>query len=383
MPISIKQAQDVITYGPEQDPIAVMSPPGTGKSAGVIVPAARRMGRTYLPVYAATMEAIESRGLPLVAEQGGHKLMQWAAPTTFPLAMLREQYGPDAKFLVNLDDFPQAPPPVLRAFVRSIYGDGAERKLGDFPIHSGVRFVITGNRETDRAGASKLDTYVADRITFIEVQPTVEDWTRAAMAGFALPGKDEEYDEKRARVNAAVEKGIPDELVAYVQWSKEIYAFTTEARSFLSPRSIERLGRFIRAMDAVGIDGDVLQEVASGTIGEAQAVKYMAFHHLRSELPDIDAILAGKDVKLPPKPDILFITAVTVLRAAKAGQAANVGKFITNMSKLTKNGQPVGVEPSVFMVQEALRGSAVNLRGVREFLCTDTQWFKDNAKYFA
>ena len=283
MTISLKRAEDILVHAPEQDCVVLVSPPGTGKSS-IVVRAARRMGAMYMPVYAATMEAVDARGLPMPIEgPKGQKMVGWAAPSFLPLEMELSKYQGQT-VLVNFDDWFQAPPPVLRATVRSIYGDGGERKIGDFPVFKGARFVATGNREQDRAGVYRPETYVNDRITYIEVEPDVDDWVSGAIGGFSQPEADEAYPETRKRINAGVAKGIPDVLVAYVKWCKQVYDFSTEARSFLSPRSIERLGRFIRAFEAaqlIGDDGDaLLLEVANGTIGEVQSAKFMAFSEL-------------------------------------------------------------------------------------------------------
>ena len=381
MAISLKQAENALVHAPEQDMVVLVSPPGTGKSS-IVVRAAQRMNAVYTPVYAATMEAVDARGLPYPQEHAsGHKVVKWAAPSFLPLRLLEDQYPGDRGFLVNFDDWFQAPPPVLRATVRSIYGDGHERRIGDFPILSRVRFVATGNREQDRAGVYRPETYVNDRITYIEVEPDYQDWVSGAISGFAAPEIDTSYPGTRRAINAAVAKGVPDELIAYVQWTKQCYEFSAEQRSFKSPRSIERLGRFIRAFDAAGINGDTLHEVACGTVGEAEATKFMAFHKLRAELPDIDAILRGEPVELPAKSEILYIVCTTVLRTAKKEQTHNVAKFLDRLSQLEKGGMLVGVEVSAYLFRECLRGSGQQLRGLRsEELAL--KWMQRNGKFF-
>jgi hypothetical protein len=384
MPISLRSAEQALVHAPEQDMVVLVSPPGTGKSS-IVVRAAQRMNAVYTPVYAATMEAVDARGLPYPMEhESGHKVVKWAAPSFLPLQLLANQYPADRSFLVNFDDWFQAPPPVLRATVRSIYGDGHERRIGDFPILSRVRFVATGNREQDRAGVYRPETYVNDRITYIEVEPSYEDWVSGAISGFSPPEPDSSYAGTRKAINAAVAKGVPDELVAYVQMFKQCYEFSAEQRSFLSPRSIERLGRFVRAFDAAGINGDTLHEVACGTIGEAQATKYMAFHKLRGELPDIDGILKGDPAvlnALPTKSEILYIVCTTVLRTAKKEHTHNVAKFLDKLSRLEKAGMMVGVEVSAYLFRECLRGTGTALRGLRsEELAL--KWMQSNGKYF-
>src|SRR4029077_5736817 len=138
-----------------------------------------------LPRYTATMEASDVR-LPYVEDgPDGIKLARRAASTLLPLQALASQSGQDEQFLVNFDAFPHAAPSVMRPFVRSIYGDGKERVIAEFPILDRVRFLLTGNRESDRAGSNRLDTYIANRLVIFEIEPDVDEWVTGALNGFS------------------------------------------------------------------------------------------------------------------------------------------------------------------------------------------------------
>jgi hypothetical protein len=329
------------------------------------------------------MEAVDARGIPYVYDApSGDKITGWAAPNFLPLELNKHKFPENREVWVNFTDWPQAPPPVMRATVRSIYGDGSDRRVGDFPILARTRFFANGNREQDRAGAYRTESYVNDRVTFIDVEPDVDEYVSGAINGFARPDYDIEYPARRKAIDKAVSKGIPDELIAYVKWSKQCYEFSTDARSFLSPRSIERLGRFIRAFDVAGINGDILHEVASGTIGEAQAVKFMAFHKLRSELPNVDAILRGENVPLPAKTEILYILCTAIVRAGKKEHCNAVAKLIDKLAHTeTTNGIHVGIEVSAYLFKECLHGTAQELRGVRSSPIL-MKWLQEHGKYF-
>lgn len=259
------------------------------------------------------------------------------------------------------------------------------RHIGDFPLYEHLRFIGTGNREQDRAGVYRPETYVNDRITYVEVEPDVDEWVAGAIAGFPHGEPDQSYAQLRSKINQAVGLGIPDSLVAYVKWSKQCYSFSTEQRSFLSPRSLERLGRFMRAFEAAGVNGAMLAEVATGTIGEAEAVKFMAFHKLREELPDTDAILRGEDVKLPAKTEVLYILVTAVVRAARAQHVAALAKLLKRLAEVqTENGGHVGVEVSAYLLGECLHGSCSkevyairNQPDVIKWLSKNFQYFKD------
>ena len=380
--ISPRQAQDAIVYAPKRDAVMLVSPPGTSKSTMTCC-AARRTGETYLPLYTATQEASDIR-LPYVEDdtESGLKLAKWAITSMLPLEALKSRYGKEERFLVNFDDFPHSAPSVMRPFVRSIYGDGKERVLAEFPILDRVRFVLTGNRESDRAGANRLDTYIANRIVIFEIEPNVDEWVTGAINGFPMPAFDEGYAEMRARIDNAVASGLPDEIVAYPRWTKYIHNFSTETRSFMSPRSLEQLGRFIRAYETAGLGDEIIAAAAAGTLGDAEGMKFMAFRKLRDKLPDVGAILRGESVPLPASTEILYILATSILRAAKVEHVKACAKFLLRLSAVgAADGMPVGVEVSAYFVHECRHGASQALQEVfsqPEML----KWIQRNGSYF-
>jgi hypothetical protein len=379
--ISLKQAEQVLMVAPREDFVSLASAPGTGKSS-ISVRAANRMGAQYWPVYTATYEAVDARGLPYVYDSNSHKSVGWAAPSCLPLQMDAEKYQ-GRTILVNLDDWPQAPPPVQRAFIRCIYGDGQVRHIGDFELYHNLRFCGTGNREQDRAGVYRPETYVNDRITYLEVEPDVDDWVAGAIGGFPKGELDAGYPELRAKIDKAVKLGVPDSLIAYPKWTKQCYNFSTEQRSFLSPRSLERLGRFMRAFEAAGVNGALLQEVAAGTIGEAEAVKFMAFHKMREELPDTDAILRGEEVPLPNKTEVLYILVTAIVRAAKAPHVPALAKLVRRLAEQRNAaGQNVGIEISAYLLGECLHGSCSKEVYAIRSQPDVSKWMSKNYNYF-
>lgn len=379
--ISPRQLEEAVMYAPLQDAVMAVSPPGTAKST-IMTRAARRMGYTYKALYTATMEATDVR-LPYVEEgPEGIKLANWAVNPLVPLQALASRYPKDAHFLVNLDDFPHSAPSVMRPFVRMMYGDGSERVVAEYPVLDRVRFVLTGNRESDRAGSNRLDTYIANRLVIFEIEPDVDEWVTGALNGFGMPAFDEGYAEMRARIDKAVSSGLPDEVIAYPKWTKQVYNFSTETRSFMSPRSLEQLGRFIKAYETAGLGDEIIAAAAAGTLGDAEGMEFMAFRKLRDRLPDVSAILRGEDVPLPGSTEVLFILVTSIIRAAKTEHTKACAKFLARLAETESgDGSPVGVEVSAYFAHECLSGSASNLRGVRsqpELL----KWIQKNGKYF-
>lgn len=363
MAISPNQLLQLLIHAPEQDMILACGEPGCAKSA-IGQQASRIMGMQYWPFWVGTKEAVEFSGLPALTQKDGRTYGTWHPfERMFPL----DGESHNGWIFINLDDLSHANPSVIKSAVRCIYGDGSERRMGSHLLYPKVRLYGTANLHTQRAGAVRLDTYVSNRVCRVEIHPpTGRDWLRASGDGkFELPETDSAYPAMRERINAEVDKGIPETLAAFIAFAyreKPLTSFDPEADSFLSARSITQLGRFERALDAAGINGDILFEVAKGTIGEGEAANYLAFRKLRDELPDIDAILAGKETRLPERAEVCYMLVSSIVRQAEEKHCSIVAKLI---GKLADSSVPEAVEISAFLAFECLTGSAKQLRGVR------------------
>lgn len=355
MSISIKKAQEVALYAPKGCVPFFMGPPGFGKSKGITYAAAKRAGAVYMDVYTAVREAVDAAGLPYVLEgPDGRKLTGWAPPGTFPT--IASEFTREGEIRVNLDDFPQATPAVQKAYIRAAYGDGASRSLGDVPVLENVMFCGTGNRETDRAGASKPFTYVGNRVCFIEAEPDVDEWAAGYLNGFPVPTVDEDYAAQRKQVDKAASRPY-DLLASWVKWSKQVHNFSPEARSFKSPRSLEALGMWMQAADALQWSDEVRMEVASGTLGEAEATQFMAFHRLQAHLPDIEGLLKGEEVPLPRQSDVLFIVCTNIARAGRKEHIPAIAKLLHRLTDLQdEKGLFQGAEIAAYLCNECLHG---------------------------
>ncbi len=383
MAITPKQAEDILLYAPYGSCVVLLGKPGSAKSA-VNYRAAKRAGAVYVGKYTADMDVLDGKGIPYLIEgSDGKKIMSYAPTSDWPTDAARASYPEDNEIRVNLDDWGQAPPPVKRQTARAIYGDGTDRLLGNNVILPNVLFSATSNSVEDRAGVFQTESYAQNRIVDVRVEPDVDEWVSGAIAGFPRPTVDIDYLDKRRDINVNVAKGVPDEVIAYAKWNKSVSNFEANTPGpFMSQRSLTELGKFMRAFEAVGINGPLLHEVACGTLGEAEAVKFLAFHALRSELPDTDAILKGEDVKLPAKTEVLYILCTAIVRGGKKEHCGAVAKLIDRLAHTeTADGMKVGVEVSAYLFKECLHGGASELRGVRSSPIL-MKWLQEHGKYF-
>lgn len=331
MGISIAQAIELCKNAPRDRAILLTGAPGFGKSSA-IVQASHEAGWRYWPLYLATKEAVELQGLPHLDGERG----KWAAfDGVLPLAS--DSFT--GTIAVNIDDAGQAAPSVLKAAIRAVYGDGERRFMGNHELYHDIRIFGTTNLAQHRAGAHRFETYVANRVTTVEVEPDAMEWCRWAQA-----------------------HSIEPSVIGFVLFTKQVTDFDPAKDAFMSPRSLASLSEFVQSLGSAGINGAVLQAVANGTIGEQAGTQFTAFHALAADLPDMDAVLRGDKVKLPTRPEVQYMFISSFIRAARETHVPIAASLIQRM---TEEGSATGFEVAAFLTFEALKGSADKLRGIR------------------
>lgn len=355
MPISLNLAKQAVKYFPVTDTPCLLARPGVGKSK-MIEAAASEANAQLVTIYALIRDAVDAKGLPYLEARSEGKVVRWAAPAEFPVKLLAENFPKDREIWFFLDDLFHAADSVQKTFARTFF----ERLIGELELMDNVRVLVAGNRQEDRAGVVKSPTYVNDRLSFVEVEPNVEEWVSGSLHGWARSGVDPDYKEKRAAANKAVLLGTPEWLISYVGFNKQISDFDPARRSNFGPRSIDRAGRIVRAFEAADVHDDALAELLGGTISPEHAEKALAFRRMAKSLPDIEALLRGEDAALPQTPEVLYMTALAVLRGASAKKLTkSVAKLIKRMAdQKGKDGSLVGVEVSAFICAEAMRSGS-------------------------
>lgn len=347
--ITLDQAAKALLAFPPCDTPCFLGAPGAGKSA-MVAACARKMGADLITVYPVLRDTVDVKGLPLIKNEEGHSLMKWAVPAEFPVEKLRKKFPDNKPIILFLDDLFQASPSVQNALSRAFF----ERMIGEEKLLDNVRVVVAGNRDSDRAATFRAPSYVNDRLTFFEVEPSADEWVRMALGGFESSGEFN-FDEMAEKIRAALKEPLPEYLLAYVQWSGRVADFDANRRSNLSPRSIERAGRILLAFDAA-LSGtreekDVITtEALAGTIGAEEAGKLMAFRKRAKELPNIEALLRGEEVPLPTKTELLYMTAVAALQRAKEEHVSGLAKLIRRLGEVVNEDKnPIAVEVSAFL----------------------------------
>jgi len=185
------------------------------------------------------------------------------------------------------DEFPQAPVPTQNA-IAPIMNDGM---VGEYKLPDGWFFMCAGNRLKDKAGTNRIPTHIKDRVTFIYVEPDIDDFC-----------------------DYATKSGWSPYIPAFMRFKgKEdptVFCHSDPTQDSTStPRAWQRANTILD----MGLEGDLtcLQALLSGTLGEATTNSFMAFLEVvqtAPELTNLDAILDDPaNAPICDRPDILFV----------------------------------------------------------------------------
>lgn len=242
----------------------IQSSPGVGKSA-IVEQTAMAEG---LPMWTWVLAHAMVEDFRFPFPRDGK--VEWLYPSTFP----------DRDGVLFIDEVKQASTAVQNVLAQLIYN----RRVDNYRLPDGVRLVLASNLDSDKAGTNMMPTHVRNRLLHLYLQVDAEDWLEWASAAGMPP------------ILRAFIAYRPSALYAKEGW-QSMYAFPT-------PRSWEKVGR---AMEV--FEGAELRPVVEGLVGY-EAVEFLRFMKLHTKLPDIDGILAGKDVPVPESREAIFLTAM-------------------------------------------------------------------------
>lgn len=183
-----------------------------------------------------------------------------------------------------------------------------DKKAGEYKLDPRTFIICTGNRASDRAASTKIETHVANRLRHFELDTDVEEW-QAFVA----------------------DKGLPHLLVSFIQqFPHLLHKFDpkSDELAFPSPRTWEEVGIDMALLSS---PDDILASAAS-LVGSGPAAELAAFVQRASVIPD------WKSFRALPSGD-----AVAVIKKAESSvQYAAMSVIASNMS--TRDDVDWGVE---------------------------------------
>jgi hypothetical protein len=277
---------EIESFLPVIDPrviVALIGPPGTGKSACVesaakkVEMAAKKAGKAA-PVFmrrdCCTMRP-EDFGVPFLIDG----FTQFIPPRF--LGLLGKGAGKDGvdpEGFGCFEDLSNGPPAVQKALAQLL----SVGEIGDFKLSPRVRVVITGNRAQDKSGARALFAHIRNRVQVIELLPDLEEWMTWAFTA-----------------------GLPGVIGAFLQLRPQHFSQLPSQAckingGFATPREWEKVGLTLLSLE--GMSEMILHANVAGAVGLGVGAEFMAFRRLQKDMPDPKKVLEDPEGAMPTPP---------------------------------------------------------------------------------
>ncbi len=313
-------------------PVMLWGPPGVGKSQ-IVAQVAARHDVPVIDIRLSQMEPSDLRGIPFRVGN----LVEWAVP-----AILPDEQRHGLRGVLFLDEITSAAPAVSAAAYQLIL----DRRLGEYRIPAGWAIFAAGNRQGDRGVTYAMPAPLANRFSHFDVDVNLDDWAFWAYAN-----------------------DIDERLIAFLRFKPELIFAFDPARTlagemaFPSPRSWEFAHR---ALQKFADHPEMLAGALSACVGHAAGVECAAFIDSLDRLPDLDAIVAGREAAVPDEIDLQYAVAAALagraLRAKGKPEAQQVwGNILDYAQRLPLK------EMGVMLVSDMHRGIGSTLFAVPQF----------------
>jgi len=313
-------------------PVMLWGPPGVGKS-DLISQIGMRHAVPVIDIRLSQMEPSDLRGIPFRQDTK----VEWAIPSMLPNKELHGDKG-----ILFLDEITSAVPSVSAAAYQLIL----DRRLGEYEVPDGWAIFAAGNRQGDRGVTYTMPSPLANRFSHYEVDINLDDW-----------------------VSWAYSNEINEKIIAFLRFRPELLFDFDPAHNpvaFPSPRSWQFVNN---ALIKFSDTPQVLLGTLQACVGPAAGIELKAFIDSMDQMPDLDAILRGEDIKAPKEIDLQYAVATALvgraIRAKGSDNANTIYGHILNYAKAFRQ-----KEMGVMLVSDMLRAIGDDLFAVPEF----AQW---------
>lgn len=241
----------------------ILGAPGGGKSA-CARDAVRSLGLDNVVEFTASLrDPVDVLGVP----NNAGAYTQWVPPQEF--YQLRKGVGRCALILEELSD---APVPMQNALCRVVL----DRYAGQLELSDQLFIIATGNRTTDRSGANRITSKLANRTRLFEFTENVDSW-----------------------VEWGLDNGIDPVLLSFLRFRPNLLSdFDPNRFANPTPRSWERV-----SLIPADLPEQLFFDNVAGEVGEGAAAEYTGFRRIYMSLPPVESVLldpAGADVPTEP-----------------------------------------------------------------------------------
>jgi hypothetical protein len=318
----------------QHTPVMLWGPPGVGKSQ-LVHQVGERHNVQVVDIRLSQMEPSDLRGIPFKSGEN----VEWAIPAMLPNTSRHGETG-----ILFLDEITSAVPSVSAAAYQLIL----DRKLGDYQVPQGWAIFSAGNRQGDRGVTYTMPAPLANRFSHYDVDVNLDDW-----------------------VVWAYRHHIDERVIGFLRYRPELLFDFDPAQNpmaFPSPRSWEFAHR---ALEKFGEMPTLLSGALQACVGQAAGIELNAFVDNLDKMPDLDAIIAGENIKPPREIDLQYALASALVGRAIAAQLQEadskessqqvIGRILAYAGKFKQK------EMGVMLVSDMLRAIGDDVFAVPEF----------------
>lgn len=287
-------SNSIIALHPTLRPIMIAGSPGGGKTS-IVKQVAKALNIPLIIKHLPTM-LVEDFGI--LFPQEGSDTLHYKLPDWFPAA---GKPGTESGGILLFDDRSQAGADLQKVLANIIL----ERELHGHKLADGWHIVSTGNRQSDRAGANRTLSHLADRETVYEYETHLDDWTAYALANDFNPM-----------------------VIAFIRFRPNLlHDFDANREKNATPRGWEAVSTMLPYLKP-----DIEFANIKGTVGEGPAAEFTGFCKIYRGLPNPDAVLLDPaNAAVPTDPATLY--ALTGALATRA-TATNFERMVTYVSRM-------------------------------------------------
>lgn len=313
----------------QHTPVMLWGPPGVGKSQ-IIAQIADKHRVPLIDIRLSQMEPTDLRGIPFRLNDR----VEWAIPSMLPDAA---RHGPTG--ILFLDEITSAAPTVSTAAYQLIL----DRRLGEYFIPAGWAIFAAGNRQGDRGVTYSMPAPLANRFTHYEVEAHLDDWVAWAHG-----------------------RAIDERIIGFLRFRPDLlFNFDPSHNpiAFPSPRSWEFAHRALKKFIEMPV---LLRDALQACVGPAAGIEVKAFVDSMDQLPDIDAIVQGRESHVPAGIDLQYgVASALVRRAVLAKDTAEGNSILGNILQYARRFPQR--EMGVMLVTDLHRSVGKPLFAVPEF----------------
>lgn len=275
-------------------PIMIEGSPGGGKTS-IVKQVAKTLGVPLVVKHLPTM-LVEDFGV--LFPQEGSDTLRYKLPDWFPAA---GRPGTERGGILLFDDRSQAGTDLQKVLANVIL----ERELHGHKMADGWHVISTGNRQSDRAGANRTLSHLADRETVYEYETHLDDWTTYAL-----------------------DNNFNPMVVSFIRFRPGLlHDFDANRAKNATPRGWEAVSTMMPYLQPAIEFANI-----KGTVGEGAAAEFTGFCKIYRGLPNPDAVLLDPaNANVPSDPATLY--ALTGALATRA-TATNFERVVTYVSRM-------------------------------------------------